>query len=63
MTMHQIIIRVSDQLATTDQRAFARNLISRSTPGVRHVFMQGGSLRENVSVRREKRRLFIEVPR
>ena len=58
--MAQIIIQVSENLSTKDQRDHARDYLSRSKPGVRHHFMQGGSLREDVSIRREKRRLFIE---
>lgn len=58
-----LIIRVSENLSTKDQRDHVTDYLSRSKPGIRHTYMQNGSLRGDVKIRREKRRIFVERPR
>ncbi|AUO79022.1 hypothetical protein [Salinibacter phage M8CC-19] len=58
MEMH---MSCSENLSTGDQRSFVRHFLTRATPGIRFVFMQGGRLREGVKITRTRSKLIVSI--
>ena len=60
--MPSLNMRVSEDLPTDNIREFVKNFLSRTLPGIRHEFMQNGSLRSKVRIKKDKTSLKISVP-
>jgi hypothetical protein len=57
-------IKVSEDLATTDQRAVVESMIQRMTPGIQHTYLsKKGALKSGVNLYRQPRKIKVTAPR
>jgi len=62
-TRHEMDITCSEDLTSKDQREFVKQVINRSVPGIKHTFMDGGSLRQGVNIHRYRTKIKVTAPR